>query len=69
MEEHKEKCEEEKCGEECGSGKVTTEQLIEHNHFILNVLIELLIEKKVISEEELKSKVEEIQKKFAKPKE
>lgn len=38
----------------------STEELAESNNFVLNALIDLLIEKKVITEEELNKKYEQL---------
>jgi hypothetical protein len=43
--------------EEC-----TMEDIIEENDIVLNALIELLIEKKIISEEELQQKIDQMEK-------
>jgi hypothetical protein len=40
--------------------EVTTEELAQHNNFLLNAVIDLLVDKKVFSEEELEAKVKEI---------
>jgi uncharacterized protein YktA (UPF0223 family) len=39
----------------------STEELAESNNFVLNALIDLLIEKKVITEDELMQKYDELQ--------
>jgi hypothetical protein len=48
------------CG--CGHGKedISLEGIVYNNNFVLNTLIELLIEKKVITEEDLMNKLEQI---------
>ena len=38
-----------------------SEELTEHNNFLINALIDLLIEKKIISEDEFNKKVSEMQ--------
>jgi hypothetical protein len=45
--------------EEVIEEEMTAEELAENNHFLLNVLIDLLIEKKVFTEEELNKKIDE----------
>ena len=37
---------------------ISTEELVQNNNIIMNVLIDMLIEKKVISEEELKKRLD-----------
>lgn len=54
--EHDENCECEECN------KLTTDELADQNSVLLDALIELLIEKKVFSEDEFDKKIEEIQK-------
>ena len=54
-----EKCEE--CGKEectCEEEEMSTEELVETNHLMINALIDLLGEKKVITEDELDKKLE-----------
>ncbi len=52
-----EKCEE--CGQEdCTCEEMSTEDLAETNHVLVNALIDMLIEKKVISEEEFNKKLD-----------
>ncbi|MGM5488499.1 MAG: hypothetical protein ACQESG_06110 [Nanobdellota archaeon] len=39
--------------------EITPEEMIEENNVILNAVIDLLVEKEIISEEELQKKLEE----------
>jgi hypothetical protein len=51
------------CGDEncdCGAMAMSPEQIIQNNNIMVNVLMELLLEKKVISEEDLKKKFDEL---------
>ncbi len=50
------------CGCDCGDhGKtITLEEVAYQNNFLLNALIQLLVDKKVLSEEELTKKIEAI---------
>ncbi len=41
--------------------QVSVEELTKHNNFLLNVLIDLLVKKEVLSETEIRSRIEEIQ--------
>lgn len=54
------------CGEDCGCShnhaRPSIEDIAYNNHFLLNTLIGMLIEKKVISEAELRAKLDEIAK-------
>ena len=43
--------------EECEE-EMSVEEMSEENNFVLNALIDLLVEKKIISEEEFKEKLE-----------
>jgi hypothetical protein len=48
--------------EECGCGcenEISTEDIVAENNFCLNALIDLLIEKKVITKEEFEKKLSE----------
>lgn len=52
--------EEHKCGCGCegnGEEEISIEEMLEDNNIVLNTLIDLLIEKKVISEEEFMNKL------------
>lgn len=56
-----EECE---CGDfkencDCDEEELSMEDIAESNHVVLNALIDLLVEKKIISEEELDKKIEE----------
>lgn len=53
-------------GKESNNEEVTMEDLVEENNFVMNCLIDLLIEKKVFSEEELKNKLQEVHDKLSK---
>ncbi|NTV23045.1 MAG: hypothetical protein HGA85_01555 [Nanoarchaeota archaeon] len=59
------------CGcNDCGcSEELTTEELVENNNIILNTLIDLLVEKKVISEEELRAKLAKVEEEIGEAKE
>jgi hypothetical protein len=53
-------------GEGCGHGcdcskEITTEDIVQNNNVILNTLIDLLIEKGVISEADLRKKLSELE--------
>ena len=55
------------CGEGCGcksshSHEISIEQVVSANNALVNILIDLLIEKNVISEEELRKKLAALQK-------
>jgi hypothetical protein len=43
--------------------EISIEELAHHNNFLLNVVIDLLIDKKIFTEEELEAKVKELDKK------
>ena len=49
--------------EEKMNEEISTEELSQHNNFLLNVVIDLLIDKKIFTEEELEAKVKELDKK------
>ena len=53
----------EECGDNCSCdhSHPSAEQIAHHNNFVLSVLIEALIEKKVISKEDLDKKFKEVQ--------
>jgi hypothetical protein len=54
-------------GEECGCGhdhhEVSTDDIARSNNHLLNALINALIEKKLVTEEDLDKSVKELQKK------
>jgi hypothetical protein len=50
---------EQECGCGCESHEVTTEDIVAENNFCLNVLIDLLIEKGVITKDEFEKKLDE----------
>lgn len=54
MEEHKHDC---GCGCEDDDMEMSTEEIVEENNVVLNTLIDLLIEKGIISEDELLEKL------------
>ena len=45
-----------------GDNDFTVEEMVDHNSFILDTLIDLLVEKKIITEEELRAKLDAHQK-------
>jgi hypothetical protein len=52
-------CEDPGC--ECGDGvAMSLEQVVQNNNLMVNVLTEILLEKKVIDEKDIKKKIEEI---------
>ncbi len=40
--------------------KISTDELSQHNNFLLNAVIDVLIDKKVFTEEELETKVKSL---------
>jgi len=40
--------------------EISTEELAQHNNFLLNAVIDVLVNKKVFSEEELEAKIKEL---------
>ncbi|MFA6073135.1 MAG: hypothetical protein WC758_03410 [Candidatus Woesearchaeota archaeon] len=68
--EHKEHGKEEGCGHNCACdgdfdmekdfNKLTMEEVVYGNQHVLNILLDLLIEKGIISEQELKDKLDQM---------
>jgi hypothetical protein len=56
-------------GEECGCEDMSYEELVESNNVMLNALIDLMIEKNIIAEKELKLKIEEMYNELSVPEE
>ena len=58
-------CEEEVCYDcgcnPCKCDDMDTDEIVEHNDLLLNALIELLIDKGVITEDEFSKKVDELE--------
>ncbi len=55
------------CGKEQEDNEeISMEDLVEENNFVMNCLIDLLIEKNVITDEELEKKMKEVENKFSK---
>jgi hypothetical protein len=46
--------------EEKMNEEISTEELSQHNNFLLNAVIDVLVDKKVFSEEELEAKVKSL---------
>ena len=42
--------------------EISTDELSQHNNFLLNAVIDVLVDKKVFTEEELEAKVKELAK-------
>jgi len=52
-------CEECGCGQEEFEEELSTEEIVEDNNVILNALIDLLIKKNIIGEDEFRQKIQE----------
>jgi hypothetical protein len=54
----KDECKDE-CGDECSCG-MSLEQVVQNNNVMVNVLAEILMDKKLVTEKEIKDKLQEI---------
>jgi len=50
---------------EHGEDEMTTEELVDNNNVLLNTLIDVLIKKNVISEEELRNAIKELEEEYS----
>jgi hypothetical protein len=54
----------EECGDNCDCNhnhqQISMQQIVEHNHILLNAMIGVLLEKKLISEQDIKAKLKEM---------
>ena len=56
----------EECGENCDCGhdhpkqQISVQQIVEHNHILLNAMIGVLLDKKLISEQDIKAKLKQM---------
>lgn len=56
----------ETCGDNCDCGhdhqehQISMQQIVEHNHILLNAMIGVLLEKKLISEQDIKAKLKQM---------
>lgn len=56
-EECKDNCD---CGHDHNHQQISMQQIVEHNHILLNAMIGVLLEKKIISEQDIKAKLKEM---------
>lgn len=62
MKEHKQ---EDECSEGESQDEYSMEDIIEENNLLLNCLIDLLIEKNIITDKELNNKIKEVEQKVS----
>ena len=58
-EKEKEKC---GCGDDHHHHEVSTDDIARHNHFMLNAIVKVLIDKKVIASDDINKAVADLQK-------